>query len=94
MAQQNEPIATPSARAIPAFLLTLIDVPMTARIFGPGLTIATKKPNTRGKCQGGRQKSGPFQHLPGGLIDFPLRLQGTDTLPRGRIVVERKENYL
>lgn len=40
MAQQNEPAATPSASAIPDRLPTLIDVPMIARTFGPGLAIA------------------------------------------------------
>jgi len=42
MAQQNDPAATPSARAIPDFLPTLIEVPMMASTFGPGLAIATR----------------------------------------------------
>lgn len=42
IAQQNEPAATPSASAIPDFLPTLIDVPMIARTFGPGLAIARR----------------------------------------------------
>src|SRR3954454_15895653 len=36
-AQQNEPAETPSARATPCLRPALIDVPMTARTFGPGL---------------------------------------------------------
>jgi hypothetical protein len=42
MAQQNEPAATPSASAIPDRLPTLIDVPMIARTFGPGLASAIR----------------------------------------------------
>ena len=37
---------------VSVFLLTLIDVPMTARIFGPGLTIATKKTEYARKMPG------------------------------------------
>jgi len=42
IAQQNDPAATPSARARPERRPTLIEVPRTARIFGPGLARPTK----------------------------------------------------
>ncbi len=43
MAQQNEPLATPRASAIPDDRPMLIEVPMIARMFGPGLIIDSRK---------------------------------------------------
>ena len=42
-AQQNDPAATPSPSARPAFRPRLMDVPMTASTFGPGLATASRK---------------------------------------------------
>ena len=42
-AHVNDPVATPMASAMPDARLTLIEVPMTARMFGPGLAMARRK---------------------------------------------------
>jgi hypothetical protein len=41
-AQVSVPAATPKANAKPEAQFTAIDVPITARTFGPGLAIAIK----------------------------------------------------
>ena len=43
VAQRNEPVPTPSASAVPDGRPTLMDVPMTARMLGPGLMIDSRK---------------------------------------------------
>jgi len=42
-AQTKEPLATPKASAMPDERPMLIEVPITARIFGPGLAIDIRK---------------------------------------------------